>query len=115
MSCSRPCSPPSTRGSASAICRLAARCWPWPGNRALHGREGDAFVQAAEPVAFDVEGDEAKAGGTDGAIDLRGHFRLDGARHLVAAQFDAREFPVVPHPKDAEPQRPKSRFRVLDR
>lgn len=51
----------------------------------LHRTETHTFVETAESVTLEVERDESKTGGDDGAGDRGGRLRLDRSRHFIHA------------------------------
>ena len=73
------------------------------------------FVQAAQPVALQIERDVPITDRLELAHDRRAHVGFERPRKLVAADLHARELVVMPHAADAESQARERLFGALDR
>ena len=83
--------------------------------RALRRAEPERVVQAAEPIALQIDRDVRVSDRAQLAVDRVGHLRLERARHLVAPDLEPRDRVVVTHAADAEPEVAQHRLGALDR
>ena len=80
----------------------------------IDGTEDDAFVQAAQTVAFQIDGHEPEPEAAECAIDGTGDLGIEQPGHLVAGHFDPGDLAVMPDAEDTESERADGFFRLLD-
>src|SRR5262245_40871140 len=73
-----------------------------------------AFVEAAHPVALQIDGHISKANLFELTHDMRPDFGIERPRELVAPNLDASQIAVMPHATHTETEIAQSVFGGLD-